>query len=192
MSEKINVSRGLLGAAKYLRAIKTVKNLIQGAPSCQKLQLPACLVKNAKTSYKNGPLVTDSIATWLKKDFARGPFDTPPFKKFRANSIMAVEQKDKTRVVLNASLPFENSFNSNIEEEKLEKVIMSSARLVGYSIVEAGKNAWISKFDLCDAYKNIPCKEEDFRIQGFEWLGNFSMKAGKFLEQNLQSQISIC
>jgi hypothetical protein len=26
---------------------------------------------------------------------------------------------------------------------------------------------------MADAYKNVPCKPEDFRLQGFSWLGKF-------------------
>ena len=86
---------------------------------------------------------------------------------------MAVEQQEKIRIVLNASLPENLSFNSNIKNTELEKVYMSSARKFGYSVIRAGKGAIMSKFDLCDAYKNIRCKKEDFRLQGFFWLGKF-------------------
>ena len=91
---------------------------------------------------------------------------------------MAVEQQEKIRIVLNASLPENLSFNSNIKNTELEKVYMSSARKFGYSVIRAGKGAMMSKFDLCDAYKNIRCKKEDFRLQGFFWLGKFFLKIG--------------
>ena len=77
---------------------------------------------NAKASYTYGSLVTDSVATWLKKGFICGPFDNPPFSKFRSNCLMAVDQHEKIRLVLNVSLPEDLSFNSNICKEKLEKV----------------------------------------------------------------------
>jgi hypothetical protein len=48
---------------------------------------------------------------------------------------------------------------------------MSSARLFGYSMVEAGKNCSIAKHDIVDAYKNVPAKIDDLRLQGFSWLG---------------------
>ena len=50
---------------------------------------------------------------------------------------------------------------------------MSSTRKFGYSVAKAGRKARMSKFDLTDAYKNIPCKKEDLRLQGFFWLGKF-------------------
>jgi hypothetical protein len=38
----------------------------------------------------------------------------------------------------------------------LEKVKMSSAKLFSFSILEAGRNCNMWKFDFEDAYKNIP------------------------------------
>ena len=55
----------------------------------------------------------------------------------------------------------------------MEKVKMSSARKFRYSVAKAGRKARMSKFDLTDAYKYIPCKKEDLRLQGFFWLGKF-------------------
>jgi len=173
LEQKVIAKQGILGAAQFLRGMRAVNILKFGAPAYQRKSLGSCFVRNAENTYRNGPLITDSVATWVKKDFVKGPFKEPPIEKFRVNCLMAIEQHDKIRLVLNVSLPEENSFNSNIIDEKLEKVNMSSARLFGYEIVKSGKNSWMSKFDLCNAYKNIPCKKEDFRLQGFKWLDKF-------------------
>jgi hypothetical protein len=55
----------------------------------------------------------------------------------------------------------------------MEKVYMSSPRLFGYSVCDAGCNAFMSKFDSADAYKNVPCRIYDLRLQGFSWLSKF-------------------
>ena len=159
--------------ASFRRGMKTVEYLTNGAPACQIKELPGCMVKNANTSFRNGRIVTDNIATWAKEGVICGPYDCPPFKKFRSNCLMGIEQHDKVRIVLNVSLPESLSFNSNIKEEKMEKVKMSSARLFGFSVKKAGKNAVMSKFDLKDAYKNMPCEEKDHRLQGFRWLDKY-------------------
>jgi hypothetical protein len=86
---------------------------------------------------------------------------------------MAIKQGEKVRPVLNLSLPKNCSFNSNVDEEKLEKVYMSSAQKFSKTLLEAGANSKMYKFDLVDAYKNVPAKLEDFRIQGFSWLGRY-------------------
>jgi hypothetical protein len=50
---------------------------------------------------------------------------------------------------------------------------MCSARCFAYSVVEAGKGAWMCKMDMADAYKNVPCPLNDLHLQGFSWLGKF-------------------
>jgi len=155
------------------RGQTTVKNLKEGASAFQKLDLPPCYVENAKNAYEHGVATTDTIATWVKKGFACGPFNSPPVEDFRVNCLMALPQGAKIRPVLNASLPENLSFNSNVDIHRMERVEMCSARCFSYSVAEAGKNSWIAKIDMCDAYKNVPAKIEDLRLQGFNWLGKF-------------------
>ena len=91
--------------SQYLRGLKAVSYLRKGAPAFQKISLPACTVPNSKASYTYGSLVTDSVATWIKKGFVCGPFYSPPYSKFRSNCLMAVDQHEKIRLALNVSLP---------------------------------------------------------------------------------------
>jgi hypothetical protein len=70
-------------------------------------------------------------------------------------------------------MPKELSFNSNIQKEELEKVKMSSAGEFASALIKSGHGAVMSKFDLVAAYKQVPCKIEDLRLQGFMWLGKF-------------------
>ena len=107
---------------------------------------------NAESALKNGAQITDNIVTWVKKDFAAGPFDEPPLKNFRVNPLMAVVQPGKVRPILNVSLPTNSSFNSNMKVFEMEKVTMTSAKEFGKLLVYAGKNALMSKSDLVAAY----------------------------------------
>ena len=113
----------------------------------------------------------DNMVSWLKAGFASGPFLAPPLPNFRCNSILAVPQPGKVRVILNLSVPDGSSFNDNINDNQLERVVMSTARQVGYTIVACGRGARMWKYDLRDAYKNVPARHADFRLQGFRWLG---------------------
>ena len=103
--------------------------------------LPACEVKNSKTTETYSKEMTDTIAYWLKSGYVCGPFDEPPFKNFRVNLLQAVPQDIKVRPVLNVSRPEGQSVNDNIDKNMLEKVKMSSARNFGYSIKKCGKKA---------------------------------------------------
>jgi hypothetical protein len=132
--------------------------------------------------------MTDNVASWVKSGFVAGPFDTPPCEKFRVNALVAVEQNQKVRPCLNVSLPEGKSLNDNVNKCELEKVHMSSARLFGYAIREAGQNSVMSKFDMRDAYKNIPAMHCDLRLQGFIWLGKFWVE----LKQTFGAVASVC
>jgi len=164
---------GKLTMFEVNRAMRCIDNFKFGAPSYQKSPLPACVVENSKTTVKFGPEITDTVAHWTFKEFVAGPFDTPPVKNFRVNALKAIDQGEKIRPVLNVSLPIGRSFNDNINKKSMEKVYMSNAKKFGYSICDAGKNAVMSKYDLVDAYKNVPAPLEDLRLQGFCWLEKY-------------------
>jgi len=159
--------------AQIKRASTVIHNLTHGAPTHQMLELPSLDDRNCPSAIEYGKEVTDCVATWVKSGFAAGPFVTPPLKKFRCNSLMAVPQDNKVRPVLNVSSPKDRSLNDNIDLVKLETVKMTSAKAFGYSICEAGKGAIMSKFDIVAAYKAVPACIEDYRLQGFRWLNRF-------------------
>lgn len=174
LAELVFSSREGLTECQLERAKKAIFFLRSGGSSFQKEPaLPGIYCENAKATFKYGATITDNIATWIKSGFAAGPFDQPPTRLFRVNSILATKQKEKVRTVLNVSLPENRSLNDNIDETKMEKVIMTSARNFGYTMCEAGKNSWFAKTDMRDAYKNVPIPTNELRLQGFSWLGKF-------------------
>ncbi len=155
------------------RARKCIEYLETGGPAFQKGPLGSCHVKNSKAATQHGEEVTDTIAAWITKKFVAGPFDTPPLPNFRANSILAIPQTNKTRICINVSLPEGRSLNDNVDNLALEKVTMSSAKNFGFSMVNCGKNCVFAKPDIVDAYKNVPARLEDLHLQGFRWENKF-------------------
>lgn len=155
------------------RAAKAIRDQREGASAFQKKPLPPICVGNAKSSYEHGEFISDTLAAWTKAGIIKGPFDAPPMPGFRSNSIMAVDQKDKIRLVMDMSRPEGRSFNSNLTKHLLDKVEMSTARQFGYSVREAGTGAIMSKLDMKDAYKLIPAQKKDWRLQGMAWAGKF-------------------
>ena len=77
------------------------------------------------------------------------------------------------RPILNMSGPVGRSFNDNVNEKKLERLHMGTAKQFGQLLLKSGEGALFSKFDNQDAYKLIPARREDYRLQGFEWLGRY-------------------
>ena len=154
-------------------AERTVQNLKEGAPAYQLKQLKGGLMRNAQSAIQHGAAFTGTLEKWIIDGFVAGPFLSPPLPEFRANTIMAIEQKDKVRPVLNMSCPEGSSFNDNVDEQAVPKVRMSSARQFGQAVLRAGQGALMSKLDMKDAYKNVPAKVEDYRLQGMQWLGAY-------------------
>jgi hypothetical protein len=155
------------------RGKKVIFSLRKGANSYQSSYLPSCFLKNADSAHVHGQVLTDTIVSWVAKDFVCGPYESPPFRDFRVNSLLAIEQPSKIRPVLNISLPKNESFNDNIKKYLLEKVTMATALDFGFTLIDCGKNAIFSKFDAKDAYKNVPAPISDLRLQGFFWLGKY-------------------
>jgi len=158
---------------KLRRAWLLYEDLEYGGSAYQKENLPPATLPNARSAYENGELLTEKIAEFIEKGFVKGPFFEKPFEDLRSNTLMAVERGGKIRPVINMSGPDGFSFNSNIDKLKLEKVRMASAKAFGYKVRAEGKGALMSKFDLKDAFKLIPARPADYRLQGFSWLGAY-------------------
>jgi len=170
------------------RADKACRDLIVGASACQKSELPGLIVPNCSSAYENGRMLTDKIATWIENGFVAGPFVKEPLDRMRANPLMAVERNNSIRPVINMSSPPGRSFNDNIKHSQLEKVYMATAQAFSYALVEAGRFAVFSKFDLKDAYKNVPARIGDWCLQGFRWLNRWFIE----LKEVFGAVTSVC
>ena len=170
---ELNKVKNSLTKAEFERGQRAIEYLKKGAPSFIKQNIQGCMVENAMSANRYGAEVTDNIATWIKKGFAAGPFDTPPLPEFRVNPLIAVAQTGKVRPVLDVSRPEGKSLNSAVDDLQVEKVKMTSAKIFGDVLLKAGKNAVFSKTDLVAAYKQVPCQVKNLRLQGFKWLEKY-------------------
>lgn len=188
LESKVESAKHQMTCHHYERSKKAVDYLKHGAPSWQKSDLPGCFVKNATNTYIYGKEVTENIATWVTEGYAAGPFDCPPCENFRVNPLLAVVQPGKVRPVLNVSSPEGNSYNSNDDSYETETVKMSSAKQFGKALLDCGKGAIFSKHDLVAAYKQVPCRIKDLRLQGFSWLGKYFVET----RQVFGAKTSVC
>ena len=157
---------------KY-RMLSSLHDIRHGYKTPLLYKLPPLRSKNSPSVLVFGKQFTDSLAWWIQNRYVAGPFHAPPLDDFRVNTMMAVEQKEKIRIIMDLSVPDGESLNDAIDEDELERLYMSTARFFGYSVVESGPGARMWKFDFVDAYKNIPAHTSDRRLQGFTWLGKF-------------------
>ena len=173
LRRRISAVKNRMSRTELNRAKRVLRNLREGASAFQKSELPPISTKNSKSAAAHGRVLTDTIATWVKKGFVAGPFVTPPVQGFRANPLGVVVRSGKVRPILNMSGPVGRSFNDNVNEKKLERLHMGTAKQFGQLLLKSGEGALFSKFDIQDAYKLIPARREDYRLQGFEWLGRY-------------------
>ena len=173
LKKKIFAAKDKMAKSEFIRAKKLLKTLQTGAESFQKSPLPPVSTRNAASTGTYGRHLTDTIATWVKKGFVAGPFSTPPVPGFRVNPLGVVVRNGKARPILNMSGPIGASFNDNVEEARMEKLHMGTAKEFSFLLKDAGVGAKFSKFDIQDAYKLIPARTEDYRLQGFQWLGKY-------------------
>ena len=171
LRRSIAAVKNKMSRTELKRAKRVLRNLRQGASAFQKTELPPISSRNSRSATAHGRVLTDTIATWVKKGFVAGPFVTPPVQGFRANPLGVVVKNGKVRPILNMSGPVGESFNDNVNEKKLERLHMGTAKQFGQLLLKSGEGALFSKFDIQDAYKLIPARREDYRLQGFVWLG---------------------
>lgn len=175
----ISEHRHHLSLDQQIRADRTTCDLEFGSAAPLTAPLPASRTPNTPSVVLHGEEFTDVLAWWIRQGYVAGPFPVPPLANFRSNAMMAVEQRDKIRIIMNLSSPSGTSFNDAIDELALEKVTMSSARLFGYSLIDCGPGARMWKFDMVDAYKTVPAAQSDLRLQGFHWLGRYFIELKK-------------
>jgi len=125
---------------QQLRADRVVHDLQFGSQVPFLASLPALRIPNTPSVTAHGEEFTDTLAWWIRQGYVAGPFAAPPLPLFRTNAMMAVEQRNKIRIIMNLSAPKGSSFNDAIDELALEKISMSS--LTAAKARECGNLTW--------------------------------------------------
>ena len=141
LRRRISAVKNRMSRTELNRAKRVLRNLREGASAFQKSELPPISTKNSKSAAAHGRVLTDTIATWVKKGFVAGPFVTPPVQGFRANPLGVVVRSGKVRPILNMSGPVGRSFNDNVNEKKLERLHMGTAKQFGQLLLKSGEGA---------------------------------------------------
>ena len=127
---------------KWSRSMKkiassAIKTLKQGSSSNFRFNPTPVMVSNAESAFKYGEMITDAIATWIKKGFVLGPFSEPPIQGLCVSPLMASRQKTKIRPILNLSAPAGSSVNDAMNADSFRKLTMSSAKMFGKTVLDA-------------------------------------------------------
>jgi len=128
--------------------------------------------KNAESAFLFPQEITDAIASWITKGFAKGPFDKPE-EGAKVNGIMCRQKPNgSARIILNLSAPIGESVNDGICAEDFPAVMSSTAKWLEV-LDRAGQGALMMKADWSDAYKHVAVRSEDIKLQWFSWLGKY-------------------
>ncbi|CAG2217078.1 unnamed protein product [Mytilus edulis] len=123
--------------------------------------LPTKECRNSLSARTQPDVVSELIEKEVFKGFLYGPFKDPPFQKYRVSPIGIAEGKysGKKRLILDLSSPHNDdkhlSINDLIDKQDCS---MSYVRIDDAIdvILKFGRNSWLCKFDISDAFKNCP------------------------------------
>jgi hypothetical protein len=162
-----------VGCTDWGRLEKVCADLRSGADiGCTgEFRGPTCS-GNAPSAYQYPHEVTEAIAEWVEKGFAKGPFPANERPKgVKINDIMCRPKPNgSARVILNLSGPAGKSVNEGINVEEFLATMASTAKWLGV-LNRAGKKCMMVKLDWPDAYKHVHVRKEALDLQWFSWLG---------------------
>ena len=125
--------------------------------------LPNIECKNLLSARKNAKDVQELIDNEISNGYLYGPFDTPPFESYRVSPLgLAIgKYSGKKRLIVDLSSPHDNpdhvSINDLIDKDSCSMTYVKIDDAIK-SICRHGKGALLTKFDICNAFKNCLIK----------------------------------
>ena len=119
-----------------------------------------------------------TIADELRKGFIIGPFDQPPFDKYRVSPIGVVDKKysTKKRLIVDLSAPHHKaghpSINELIDKDEFSLSYVKIDHAIR-TIVQKGGRAKLRKTDIVEAFKLMPIHPKLWPFYGICWKGKF-------------------
>ena len=102
-----------------------------------------------------------------------GPFSTPPYDRMQASGLGVVPKKDGgSRIIYHLSAPAGSSVNDGIDPAcwSLQYCSVDDALA---EVRRLGKDCWMGKIDLKDAFRMCPVNPADHHLLSIYWQGKF-------------------
>ena len=126
----------------------------------------------------NDPISVDNLlAKEVEKGYIVGPYNSPPFSKFRISPLGLATRKysGKKRLIIDLSAPRKGTV------ESINDIIPKDQFSLAYSSVDhaiklisiAGRGAWLAKADIVDAFKVIPLHPSQWHLFCIRWRDKF-------------------
>ena len=183
MPEQVMSLASSLGYRNAERLERVMKRLHEGADlGCQGLARLPTRMPNSPSAVEFGEKTADSLQGWIKDGLAFGPClpEEMPWSDFTVNPLKVVLRPDgKARICINMSAPYSKpsdppelpaSVNSGIHKDMFPAT-MSSTKTFCKSLMRAGCPGEMCKLDWQSAYKHQAVRQEDHKLQVFEFGG---------------------
>ena len=125
-------------------------------------------------NWPSANLYSEQVTEVVNRDVSMhrllGPFKKPPFENYKISPLGAFERKNsgKVRIIHDLSFPPTNSVNDGIEKENCTLAYISIDDAV--EICRSQNNhVYMSKIDLKEAFKFVPCEPRSWPLLGFSW-----------------------
>ena len=130
------------------------------------------LSKNLKSAVDNPDIVSEKISSELKANRIAGPFDKPPFPKFRTNPLGLVPKNSGSgfRMIHHLSYPADDSVNDAIPRDQCS-VHYTSIQDAIKTISEMKGRVFLAKSDIANAFRLVPIHPDDYPLLGMQWGG---------------------
>ena len=131
--------------------------------------------KNLKSADEFPDVITQKLAKELGLGRIVGPFDNPPFQDYFHVSPIGVVPKHKPntyRLIHHLSYPKGNSVNDFIPPEQ-STVKYASVQDAISVIGDMDDPIYLAKFDVLEAFRNLPVNPRDHPLLGIQWQGKY-------------------
>ena len=136
--------------------------------------------RNLKSAYEHPEVIEQKIKLELDAGRFMGPFDEPPFDNLITSPI-GLQPKKKPgefRLITHLSHPHGASVNSGIPDE-FSSVQYNNVSDAIKIIKEKGRNCYMAKTDVKNAFRLIPINPKDYYLLGIKWAGKY------YIDRNL-------
>ena len=129
---------------------------------------------NLISAQQNPDIVSAKLSKELAAGRLAGPFECPPFPKFRVSPLGVVPKKTpgEYRLIHHLSFPRGDSVNDGIapEHASVQYARVDDAVAI---IKQLGSGCFLAKTDIKSAFRILPIKPSDYDLLGIFWQGRY-------------------
>ena len=131
--------------------------------------------KNKASAYQHATVIDAYLANEVRLGRVAGPFESPPINPLQISSFGVIPkrgQPGKWRLIFDLSSPFGHSVNDGIDPESCSLQYIKVDDIVK-SLAKFGRGAYLAKFDIESAYRNVPVHVLDRHLLGMKWRSKY-------------------